>query len=108
MLFFFKQKTAYEMRISDLSSDVCSSDLLASRHPIVCHGLSLSLGGTGPLDETFLGKLRRFLDAHRVPIYSEHLSACSDAQDRTSVVYGKSVSVRVDLGGRRMFTQKKS
>src|SRR3546814_3899051 len=28
--FFFKQKTAYEMRISDWSSDVCSSDLLAS------------------------------------------------------------------------------
>src|SRR3546814_4455225 len=29
--FFFKQKTAYEMRISDWSSDVCSSDL--DRHP---------------------------------------------------------------------------
>src|SRR3546814_10364257 len=29
--FFFKQKTAYEMRISDWSSDVCSSDL---RHPL--------------------------------------------------------------------------
>src|SRR3546814_1523555 len=28
--FFFKQKTAYEMRISDWSSDVCSSDLLAA------------------------------------------------------------------------------
>src|SRR3546814_10576199 len=28
--FFFKQKTAYEMRISDWSSDVCSSDLLTS------------------------------------------------------------------------------
>src|SRR3546814_8408195 len=28
MLLFFKQKTAYEMRISDWSSDVCSSDLL--------------------------------------------------------------------------------
>src|SRR3546814_10298894 len=27
MVFFFKQKTAYEMRISDWSSDVCSSDL---------------------------------------------------------------------------------
>src|SRR3546814_4946005 len=27
-IFFFKQKTAYEMRISDWSSDVCSSDLL--------------------------------------------------------------------------------
>src|SRR3546814_6130248 len=30
LLFFFKQKTAYEMRISDWSSDVCSSDLLMS------------------------------------------------------------------------------
>src|SRR3546814_11427700 len=29
-LFFFKQKTAYEMRISDWSSDVCSSDLVAA------------------------------------------------------------------------------
>src|SRR3546814_5485270 len=29
--FFFKQKTAYEMRISDWSSDVCSSDLVGSR-----------------------------------------------------------------------------
>src|SRR3546814_5648559 len=28
-MFFFKQKTAYEMRISDWSSDVCSSDLVA-------------------------------------------------------------------------------
>src|SRR3546814_7979304 len=30
MFFFFKQKTAYEMRISDWSSDVCSSDLRAA------------------------------------------------------------------------------
>src|SRR3546814_9551250 len=29
LIFFCKQKTAYELRISDLSSDVCSSDLLA-------------------------------------------------------------------------------
>src|SRR3546814_10248663 len=29
-VFFFKQKTAYEMRISDWSSDVCSSDLVAA------------------------------------------------------------------------------
>src|SRR3546814_4994401 len=29
VFFFFKQKTAYEMRISDWSSDVCSSDLVA-------------------------------------------------------------------------------
>src|SRR3546814_4115402 len=32
MFFFFKQKTAYEMRISDWSSDVCSSDLDAEQH----------------------------------------------------------------------------
>src|SRR3546814_10282020 len=31
VVFFFKQKTAYEMRISDWSSDVCSSDLVAGR-----------------------------------------------------------------------------
>src|SRR3546814_2540666 len=31
MFFFFKQKTAYEMRISDWSSDVCSSDLCQER-----------------------------------------------------------------------------
>src|SRR3546814_3743922 len=31
VIFFFKQKTAYEMRISDWSSDVCSSDLRATR-----------------------------------------------------------------------------
>src|SRR3546814_7760875 len=33
VFFFFKQKTAYEMRISDWSSDVCSSDLVAKIHP---------------------------------------------------------------------------
>src|SRR3546814_1596194 len=33
VFFFFKQKTAYEMRISDWSSDVCSSDLVDLRTP---------------------------------------------------------------------------
>src|SRR3546814_9030164 len=33
MFFFFKQKTAYEMRISDWSSDVCSSDLARTAPP---------------------------------------------------------------------------
>src|SRR3546814_10594859 len=32
VFFFFKQKTAYEMRISDWSSDVCSSDLFLQLH----------------------------------------------------------------------------
>ena len=53
-------------------------DALSARVPLVCHGLSLSLGGVEPLDETFLARVRRFLDRHRVPLYSEHLSYCSD------------------------------
>src|SRR3546814_3239064 len=38
MFFFFKQKTAYEMRISDWSSDVCSSDLLFGEQAVLCGG----------------------------------------------------------------------
>src|SRR3546814_9248663 len=45
-LFFFKQKTAYELRISDWSSDVCSSDLLASGRFRLCSGATgLGRGG---------------------------------------------------------------
>src|SRR3546814_3608170 len=42
IFFFFKQKTAYEMRISDWSSDVCSSDLRQPERPAkraVCEAL---------------------------------------------------------------------
>jgi uncharacterized protein len=46
--------------------------------PFVCHGLSLSLGGRAPLDETLLHKIRRLLDEHQISLYSEHLSYCSD------------------------------
>src|SRR3546814_3119526 len=38
LFFFFKQKTAYEMRISDWSSDVCSSDLPVSIGDYVLSG----------------------------------------------------------------------
>ncbi len=48
------------------------------RFPFLCHGLSLSLGGPSPLDETFIRKVRRFLDEHDIRIYSEHLSYCTD------------------------------
>ena len=48
------------------------------RFPIICHGLSLSLGGPDPLDETFLRRLRVFLDDHGIRYYSEHLSYCTD------------------------------
>ncbi|MBT2749213.1 MULTISPECIES: DUF692 domain-containing protein [unclassified Lysobacter] len=51
---------------------------LSARFPLSCHGLSLSLGGTQPLDTVLLGRTREFLDRHRVSLYSEHLSYCSD------------------------------
>jgi len=51
---------------------------LTERAPFVCHGLSLNLGGTAPLDEAFLRKVRQFLDLHGIRCYSEHLSYCAD------------------------------
>src|SRR3989339_1143681 len=50
---------------------------LSSRHPLGCHGLSLSLGGPAPLDLNFLQRTREFLERHQVALYSEHLSYCS-------------------------------
>lgn len=48
------------------------------RFPFVAHGLSLSLGGPAPLDEAFLIRIKSFLDEHRIGLYTEHLSYCSD------------------------------
>src|SRR3546814_5763882 len=74
-IFFFKQKTAYEMRISDWSADVCSSDLtLSVPRPIRRNFLNLpppdTLGyklgaslcqiGRGSRDEPGHGLTRRF------------------------------------------------
>ena len=50
----------------------------AERYPMVCHGLSLSLGGPDPLNEVFLQRVRQFLDHYQIPLYTEHLSYCSD------------------------------
>src|SRR3546814_8622758 len=81
--FFFKQKTAYEMRISDWSSDVCSSDLIRTAHRAIPPRRAQHL-------------LRQGRARHRRRAH----------QDRKSVVKGKSVSVRVDLGGRRIIKKK--
>lgn len=48
------------------------------RYPMLCHGLSLSIGGPAPLDETFVQRLKHFLDEHQIRLYSEHLSYCGD------------------------------
>lgn len=51
---------------------------LAERFPLVCHGLSLSIGSPAPLDRRFLSELKTFLDDYDIRCYSEHLSYCSD------------------------------
>src|SRR3546814_17380372 len=91
MFFFCKQKTAYEMRISDWSSDVCSSDLraVAALPPRAAHGRS-DQGDRARNEE------------HR----HDALFPVVQHRDRKSVVQGKSVSVRVDLGGRRIIKKK--
>src|SRR3546814_10284684 len=63
--FLFKQKTAYEMRISDWSSDVCSSDL-AVRRALAADGRSRPRGRAQQLHPLGAGTLRPGRDAARV------------------------------------------
>ena len=51
---------------------------ISEQIPIVCHGLSLNIGGQAPLDEAFIRRVKQFLDLHNIPVYSEHLSYCAD------------------------------
>src|SRR3546814_18975238 len=113
MFFFFKQKTAYEMRISDWSSDVCSSDLGEA-----VRRRRLREGREAEDDCPDRGRHRaRRADArgrgraHRRQSlrFREHAGGPppQPVADRKSVVSGKSVSVRVDLGGRRIINTKK-
>src|SRR3546814_7756876 len=102
LFFFFKQKTAYEMRISDWSSDVCSSDLAgdhgedqhldARGYDMPEHTLGHERGppekGEGDKDEAREGdKLElenRHEDLHRENEEGEHDDDPGDEQDRKS------------------------
>src|SRR3546814_15338289 len=81
------------MRISDWSSDVCSSDLLWQFNA----GLGI-LGG--PMSFSSGGK-------QYVSVLVGYGGSAAVTRDRKSVVEGKSVSVRVDLGGSRIIKKKK-
>lgn len=50
------------------------------RYPIACHGLCLSLGGQDPINIDFLKQVKQFLACNQIPLYTEHLSYCSDYQ----------------------------
>ena len=51
---------------------------ISEQIPMVCHGLSLNIGGPAPLDEPFIKRVKQFLEMHNMRIYSEHLSYCAD------------------------------
>src|SRR3546814_14662423 len=108
--FFFKQKTAYEMRISDWSSDVCSSDLvdrldvellvgeeaLLLRHRVGGHLL------LGPDDGGGDGELHGPVPLARAGTRGRGIAgpaAARGEEDRKSVVWGKGVAGRLRLGG---------
>src|SRR3546814_18134342 len=100
------------MRISDWSSDVCSSDLYSgcTRDDFAAKNAAAraALEKFGELPQEVLEGTRRSKFAP--PIARRGLQQRSDgsaaAPDRKSVVQGKSVSVRVDLGGRSIIKKK--
>lgn len=51
---------------------------MTAQHSFVLHGLSLSIGGPTPLDESFIRSVKAFMQKHQIQHYSEHLSYCSD------------------------------
>ncbi len=53
-------------------------DWFLARYPVICHGLCLSLGGLEPLNVAFIKQVKEFLRLHEIPLYTEHLSFCSD------------------------------
>src|SRR3546814_13492385 len=101
------------MRISDWSSDVCSSDLFdwtldgCGSMPFETRGRGMAFVRDGDVN-TLARPLRA---AQMIPIaLAQQLLvdlAGRGQRDRKSVVSGKSVSVRVDLGGRSIIKKKK-
>lgn len=50
---------------------------MTEQFDFICHGLSLSIGSTDPLDEKFVAEVKKFMRQHQIKFYSEHLSYCS-------------------------------
>src|SRR3546814_17732668 len=99
------------MRISDWSSDVCSSDLRDRMRHRLDRGVLRQRGverggrlGKMPHDRLLLAVGQHVLGARELD--RERRQHCEVAGDRKSAVLGKGVSVRVDLGGRRIIKNK--
>src|SRR3546814_8382422 len=114
-VYFFKPKTAYEMRISDWSSDVCSADLFLAESTETAPGAHVYLRTSrwSRLPTPILmqwavddaGKVAGFFVRPKPGAKPE--AAPSPYLDRTCVVEGKSGSVCVDHGGRRIIKKNK-
>src|SRR3546814_15989124 len=104
LFFFFKQKTAYEMRISDWSSDVCSSDL--TTHP----GRRMVGDVVGRPGCVVPWRARHFQHAAEQaagrPAAQQHgtIRPLQRSEERR---VGESVAVRMDLGGGRISKKQK-
>src|SRR3546814_13552941 len=112
-IFFIKQKTAYEMRISDWSSDVCSSDLDAKPGSGEAGGEGGNAAHEGsPAGETDARRRRGMAstsggETQRVgPARPQGARGASSQSVRQCVVSGKGVSVPLHLGGRRILIIK--
>src|SRR3546814_21182344 len=113
--FFFKQKTAYELRISDWSSDVCSSDLSDRINSCVRCGKTAPEPARALCSDSWYRTTWSFHMRRQESRWARVPAPCETAyqaprprqRDRKSVVEGKSVSVRVDPGGRRIIKKKK-
>src|SRR3546814_12897654 len=102
------QRPAYELRISDWSSDVCSSDLISAsiRGDAYNRGLSLAQGDHAATMGALSTAAGQYGDLTGQGISAMGIGNHMDMGDRKSVVSGTSVSVRVDLGGRRIIKKK--
>src|SRR3546814_5162263 len=98
-VFFFKQKTAYEMRISDWRSDVCSSDLRLIR---LYGDLEILLFDSYFIHPRFSDKLNQVLNLF--DIHAHCLVGLIIRSEERRV--GKECVIRVDLGGRRIIKKK--
>src|SRR3546814_11538245 len=100
-MFFFKQKTAYEVRISDWSSDVCSSDLLPEDRRLAMTAIP------GCRQRGSQAACLRADHACRRMLATSVSSSLVLSKIGRASCREKSVSVRVDLGGRRIIKQTK-
>src|SRR3546814_11845087 len=88
------------MRISDWSSDVCSSDLIGGKWDVIHEALSLNVALFRTTVSNEINS-QDTIDGVALQTGKKRVQGVELSADRTSVVKGKSVSVRVDLGGRR-------